>query len=132
MRRRRRAKNLTERLRPSHQRDEPPEPMVSTDEIRMFLYRWMIETGDPVAVIAKGFDLDVELVSEIVEGSRRRLSRADIGLLEQRLGEPVVLSGQTRGVEGSSNKGCSDVRPPFEPLHGSVRIDVPLDGDQLT
>lgn len=41
----------------------------------MFLYRWMIETGDPVDVIAKGFNLDVVLTRQLFAGSIRQLPR---------------------------------------------------------
>lgn len=59
--------------------------MVSADPIRMFLYRWMIETGDPVEVIAKGFDLEVVMVAEILGGRITRLRAADMAILERNL-----------------------------------------------
>ena len=64
----RRRRNLAERLRPYIRPLPLTEPMVSADPIRMFLYRWMIETGDPVEVIAKGFDLDVGWVADLIGG----------------------------------------------------------------
>lgn len=55
--------------------------MVSADPIRMFLYRWMIETGDPVEVIARGFNLDAKLVAGVIDGSVRSFSAAEEGRL---------------------------------------------------
>ena len=40
--------------------------MVSADPIRMFLIRWMIETGDPIELVAKGFDLNHEYVRHLL------------------------------------------------------------------
>ena len=45
----------------------PVEPMVDADPIRMFLFRWMIETGDPIEVVARGFDVDEQLLIDILE-----------------------------------------------------------------
>ncbi len=64
-------RNLAERLRPYVRPLQPSEPMVAADPIRTFLYRWMIETGDSVEVIAKGFDLDPGLVAAILSGQVR-------------------------------------------------------------
>ena len=66
-------RNLAERLRPYVRPLPRSEPMVSADPIRMFLYRWMSETGDPVEVVAKGFDLDVELTRQLFAGAIRQL-----------------------------------------------------------
>jgi hypothetical protein len=69
-------RNLAERLGPYLQQHRVlSEPLVDVDPIRMFLFRWMIETGDPVAVIAKGFDIDVALTRQLLDGSVRRLPR---------------------------------------------------------
>ncbi len=73
----RRRRDLAERLRPYLPAGITPEPMVDADPIRMLLYRWMIETGDPIEVVAKGFDLDRPLVDELLSGRTRRLSAAD-------------------------------------------------------
>ncbi len=81
----RRRRNLAERLRPYVRSLPPSEPMVSAEPIRMFLYRWMIETGDPVEVIAKGFDLEVVMVAEILGGRITRLRAADIANLKRQL-----------------------------------------------
>ncbi|MGF1596359.1 MAG: hypothetical protein ACFCVK_05420, partial [Acidimicrobiales bacterium] len=35
----------------------------------------MIETGDPIEVVAKGFDLDEQLLTDILAGERRRCQR---------------------------------------------------------
>ena len=77
MRLRRKTTGLVGRLRPYVDGGPPPEPMVSADPIRMFLYRWMIETGDPIEVVARGFDLDVREVWEIVSGDRRLMPGVD-------------------------------------------------------
>ena len=73
----RRRRNLAKRLRLYVRSLAPIEPVVSADLIRMFLYRWMIETGDPVEVIAKGFDLDAELVTGVLSGRVRCFSVAE-------------------------------------------------------
>jgi len=51
----------------------------------MFLYRWMIETGDPIEVIAKGFDLDAVRVVEILDGQITRLRADDMANLKRKL-----------------------------------------------
>ena len=81
----RRRRDLAERLRPYVRPLQPSEPLVSADEIRMFLYRWMIETGDPVEVIAKGFDLDAAVVAEILDGRVTRLRAEDLASLKHKL-----------------------------------------------
>ena len=82
----RRCRNLAERLQPYVRPLPTPEPMVSADPIRMFLYRWMIETGDSVDVIAKGFDIDVALTRQLLDGSVRRLQLQRSVELEAALG----------------------------------------------
>ena len=62
MKLRRSRSSLVDRLRPHVDTGPSPEPLVSADPIRMFLYRWMIETGDPVAMVAEGFALDQDQV----------------------------------------------------------------------
>ena len=37
--------------------------------LRNWFLAWHITTGDPIETIAKGFDLPVELVAELVEGT---------------------------------------------------------------
>lgn len=74
MRWRRKRMNLAERLRPYvEQHRVLSEPVVDADPIRMFLFRWMIETGDPIEVVAEGFDVDPELLSGILDRTTRRL-----------------------------------------------------------
>ncbi len=77
MRLRRKRLSLVDRLRPYLDPGPAPEPMVSADPIRMFLYRWMIETGDPIEVVAKGFDLDLSEVIELVSGDRHLIPARD-------------------------------------------------------
>lgn len=86
MRLRRKRVDLVDRLRPYGDGGEPPEPMVSADPIRMFLYQWMIETGDPIEVVATGFDVDVELISAIVNGERWWLTWPEAALLAAHVG----------------------------------------------
>ncbi len=77
MRRRRPRIRLVGRLRPYVDAGPPTEPMVSADPIRMFLYRWMIETGDPVAVVAEGFALDRDQVVNLLSGELRHLTYSE-------------------------------------------------------
>jgi len=66
MRWRRKRMDLAERLRPYVKPWPLPEPMVDADPIRIFLIRWMIETGDPADVVARGFDLDRREIESIL------------------------------------------------------------------
>lgn len=59
--------------------------MVSADPIQMFLFRWMMETGDPVEVIAKGFNVDEKMVCELLSGKRTRITKQEAILLRSRL-----------------------------------------------
>ncbi|MEM7093696.1 MAG: hypothetical protein AAF567_11895 [Actinomycetota bacterium] len=69
----RRRRDLAERLRPYVPERIAPEPMVDADPIRMFLHRWMIETGDPIDVVARGFGIDEQLLIQIVDRDVRFL-----------------------------------------------------------
>jgi len=60
--------------------------MVSADPIRMFLYRWIIETGDPIEVVAKGFDVDLEQAKQLLSGSIRAVGAAEATDLRNRMG----------------------------------------------
>jgi len=68
--------------------------MVSADPIRMFLYRWMIETGDPVEVIARGFDLDLGLVSGLLTGRISSLPTQDALRIKTVVGIRADQSGE--------------------------------------
>ena len=81
----RRRRNLADRLRPYVRPLPASEPMVSADPIRMFLYRWMIETGDPVELMAKGFDVDATTICELLSGERSRITKQEAILLRSRL-----------------------------------------------
>lgn len=81
-----RRRDLAERLRPYLPDRITPEPMVDADPIRMFLYRWMIETGDPIEVVAKGFDLSPVLLAKLLSGSTRRLDASEYRRVSRRLG----------------------------------------------
>lgn len=86
MKRRRKRVCLADRLRPYVDRGPAPEPMVDADPIRMFLYRWMIETGDPIEIVAQGFDIDVPVVAGLLNGSLDRVTRFEFHGLAERLG----------------------------------------------
>ena len=81
----RRQRDLAHRLGPYVPSAEPSDPMVDADPIRMFLFRWMIETGDPTDVVAKGFDLDLELVSGILSRRVRRLPASAFSCIADRV-----------------------------------------------
>ena len=89
MRWRRKRADLAERLRPYVNPGPPPEPMVDADPIRMFLYRWMIETGDPIDVVARGFDVEPELLRDIADRRRARMPEGRARTLAERLGVPL-------------------------------------------
>ena len=77
---------MVQRLRPYAAPSSVPERMVSADPIRMFLYRWIIETGDPIEVVAKGFDVDLEQAKQLLSGSIRVVGAAEATNLRSRLG----------------------------------------------
>lgn len=81
----RRRRDLAERLRPYLPDQFHPEPMVDVDPIRMFLYRWMIETGDPIEVVAKGFDLEVGLIRGLLGRSPRAFTRREASAIARKL-----------------------------------------------
>ena len=82
----RRRRDLADRLRPYVAKAEPNEPMVDADSVRMFLYRWMIETGDPIDVVARGFDIDPDLATRVVGGEVRALPKSTYVRLSDQLG----------------------------------------------
>lgn len=86
---RRKRINLAERLRPYVDPGPPQEPMVDADPIRMFLFRWMIETGDPIDVVARGFDVDVRLLRDIADRRLVRIPEGQARTLAGRLGVPL-------------------------------------------
>ena len=90
MRWRRKRMDLAERLWPYVNPGPPPEPMVDADPIRMFLFRWMIETGDPIDVVARGFDVDVELLRDVVDRRLMRIPESQARTLAGRLGVPLA------------------------------------------
>jgi len=90
---RRQMRNLGDRRRRPVDESRSSDGMVSADPIRMFLHRWIIETGDPVEIIAKGFGLDQSEVSEILSGNRSRIRGRDDRRLRERLGLDAVASG---------------------------------------
>lgn len=93
MRWRRKRADLAERLRPYVNQGPPPERMVDADPIRMFLFRWMIETGDPIDVVARGFDVEPKLLRDIVD---RRMTAMPARLaveLSERLGLALEDAG---------------------------------------
>ena len=99
MRLRRPKTRLADRLRPYVDSWPPSEPLVSADPIRMFLYRWMIETGDPVEVVAKGFALDRDQVVDLLSGELRYLTYSDaVGLCGQLQLEPGEVWPPNAGV----------------------------------
>ncbi len=86
MRLRRRRLGLAERLRPYVDVGPVPEPMVDVDPIRMFLFRWLIETGDSIEVVARGFDLDLDLLTSLLDRRVRSISRGRATEIRHRLG----------------------------------------------
>lgn len=86
MRRRRGESGLAKRLRPFVNTAPASELMVDVDPIRMFLFRWIIETGDPVETVAQGFDLDAGLIKDILERRVARLPESEALVIAERLG----------------------------------------------
>lgn len=86
MRWRRKQVDLAERLRPHVDAGPVSEPIVDVDPIRMFLFRWLIETGDSIEVVARGFDLDLDLLTSILDRRVRSISRGRATEIRHRLG----------------------------------------------
>ncbi len=86
MRRCRPGVDVVQRLRPYLDPSPASERMVSADPIRMFLFRWMIETGDPIEVVARGFDVDLDQAKQLLSGSIRAVGAAEATDLRTRLG----------------------------------------------
>ena len=87
----RRRRDLAERLRPYLPDRITPEPMVDADPIRMFLYRWMIETGDPIEVVAQGFEIETDMLRALLCRELRRLPLSEFSAVGDRLGlEPCA------------------------------------------
>lgn len=97
MRWRRKRVDLAERLRPYVEQHHRllAEPMVDADPIRMFLFRWMIETGDPIDVMAVGFDVDPQRLGGILHRTKLRLPSCVDVELRKRLGPDCALSYDT-------------------------------------
>ena len=108
----RRRQGLADRLRPFVATADPEEPMVDADPIRMFLFRWMIETGDPFEVVATGFDLDEGLVERVVTGQVRRLAPETARQLRLRLG---INSLRAAEATRSDQLASARLRPPGQP-----------------
>lgn len=48
--------------------------------LRHWFLAWHIHTGDPAKVIAKGFDLDLEIVADFLSGDAPLMVSAKVGL----------------------------------------------------
>lgn len=82
-----RRRDLVERLAPYVQRiDLEPELLVSVEPIRWWLEGWVAATGDRTAIVARGFDLDVEVIDMLLEGQIRMVRRSDAVALCRALG----------------------------------------------
>jgi hypothetical protein len=88
--------DLTERLRPFITGRPAADPMVDADPVRMFLFRWIIETGDPVETVARGFDLDAQLIEDILERRVARLTESKALAIAERLGVSLDRASSTR------------------------------------
>ncbi len=110
----RRRCNLVERLRPYVQPMPLSEPMASADPLRMFLYRWMIETGDPVEVIVAGFDLDLLELQKLLNReilalteTTDRVLRRKVGLTQATTAE-VPFRSERGNLHGSQNRPADE------------------------
>lgn len=78
-------RDLSERLSPYMRKLALGKDSISTDPVRMFLFRWMIETGDPIDVIARGFDLPEDLVRQILRRDIAEFSEDQDRIVRQKL-----------------------------------------------
>jgi len=90
MRWRRKRIDLVERLRPYVNTWPPLEPMVDADPIRIFLIRWMAETGDSIEVVARGFDIEPQVLGEVLGRRLRHLPEPQAVELRRRMGLPTL------------------------------------------
>ena len=60
--------------------------MVDADPIRMFLFQWMIETGDSEEVVARGFGLESAQVAALLARDTRWLGVSEDHHLRAALG----------------------------------------------
>lgn len=89
----RRRRDLVERLAPYLQPVDPqPEPLFSVEPLRWWLEGWIAATGDRTAVVARGFDLDAEVIDMLLDGEICTLRRGDAVLLCRAFGiDPAFL-----------------------------------------
>ena len=91
----RRRRDLVERLAPYVQPAEPePEPLVSVEPLRWWLEGWVAATGDRTAIVARGFDLDAEVIDMLLDGEIRIVRHSDAVLLCRAFGIDLALLGQ--------------------------------------
>ena len=89
----RRRRDLAERLAPCVQPIDPrPEPLVSVEPIRWWLEGWLAATGDRTAIVARGFDLDAEVIHMLLDGEIRTVRRSDGVALCRAVGIDPLLS----------------------------------------
>ncbi|MCP3878906.1 MAG: hypothetical protein GY701_11025 [Sulfitobacter sp.] len=83
--------------------------MVDADPIRMFLHRWMIETGDPIDVVARGFGVDAKLLEHITDRRTSVLSAHSAAELYEQLGVDECRSNTadtTLSTTAGLSAGC--------------------------
>jgi hypothetical protein len=71
--------------------DPEPELLVSVELIRWWLEGWAAATGDRPEVIARGFDLDADVVELLLAGEIRVARRVDAVSLCRALGVDLSL-----------------------------------------
>ena len=89
----RRSRDLVERLAPYVQPIDPrPDPLFSHFPLRWRLEGWIAATGDRAAVVARGFDLDAEVIDMLLDGQICSVRRSDAVLLCRAFGiDPAFL-----------------------------------------
>lgn len=111
----RRQRDLADRLRPYVAPAEAIEPMMDADPIRMFRFRWLIETGDPLEVVATGFGLDAQLITDLLDRTERGLSWSEFADVAEALGVSLLAgscestAARVRGSRPSSDKMNAEV-----------------------
>lgn len=88
-----RRRNLVERLAPYvHPSAPEPGPLVSVEPLRWWLEGWIAATGDRAAIVARGFDLDAEVIDMLLDGEIGSVRCSDAVLLCRAFGiDPACL-----------------------------------------
>jgi hypothetical protein len=88
-----------ERLAPYVQPIGPePESLVSVEPLRWWLEGWIAATGDRAAIVARGFDVDADVIDVLLDGEIRVMRRSDAARLCRSFGLDTAFLRHEPGV----------------------------------